>query len=334
MVEPEQTNVAKEPSPKEKAALPTTSSPRPVPAMTTLVLPRATERDKAPVKFPAETYVVTKGDTLFGIMRSYRDSLPKEDPRRKMAVSEFVASANIDRRRYHRLGADAPLPPLEVGDRLNLKQIFSRNELDAVRKTIEGERNEGSRALHSRKTEPPTLGNRAAVAISRARELVPLSNIVDYVKSGIQNGVKNFGERVSPELALAVIQQESSGNAHAVSSKNARGLMQLMPIAVKDLGKKLSGEDLFDPKLNIDAGIQYLAKLQKRFSHVDSDPRVRDRVVLAAYFLGPTDVEARVNSGKDERNTVINHWYPSQVVGRIPNAKARLEAVLAESQKK
>ena len=62
---------------------------------------------------------------------------------------------------------------------------------------------------------------------------------------------------VDARVVNAVIQVESAYHSRAVSPKGARGLMQLMPAT----GRQYGALDLFDPKVNLEAGIQHLKKL-------------------------------------------------------------------------
>jgi len=64
-------------------------------------------------------------------------------------------------------------------------------------------------------------------------------------------------KNVSPELIIGIIQVESAFNPMAISSKNARGLMQVMPEWAKKFDlKKVS--DLHDIDTNITSGIKVL----------------------------------------------------------------------------
>lgn len=85
---------------------------------------------------------------------------------------------------------------------------------------------------------------------------------------------------VSSALIRAVIQQESGGNACAVSPKGALGLMQIMPEVAQEVGLASP----FDPVENANAGGRILKQLLTRFS--GDLP-----LVLAAYNAGSGAVE-------------------------------------------
>ncbi|HEX3129807.1 MAG TPA: lytic transglycosylase domain-containing protein [Thermoanaerobaculia bacterium] len=87
--------------------------------------------------------------------------------------------------------------------------------------------------------------------------------------------------QVNPRLVAALIRQESAGNVQAVSHKGARGLMQLMPATAKRFGVRK--DQLFDPKHNLEAGVQYLSWL------VDQFPNDLAKI-LAAYNAGENAV--------------------------------------------
>jgi len=107
---------------------------------------------------------------------------------------------------------------------------------------------------------------------------------------------------VDPLLIKAVIKAESNFDCRAVSSKGAKGLMQLMPETAADLNVC----DPFDPLANILGGTSYLRQMLERF---DGDLKL----ALAAYNAGPTRVEAtrqvpRIPETEQYVTKVINHY--------------------------
>ena len=88
---------------------------------------------------------------------------------------------------------------------------------------------------------------------------------------------------LEPALLKAVVHAESSFNRYALSSKGARGLMQLMPQTALRYGV----EQHFDPQQSLDGGGRYLRDLLQLFDH-------DIRLALAAYNAGENAV-ARYN---------------------------------------
>jgi soluble lytic murein transglycosylase-like protein len=81
--------------------------------------------------------------------------------------------------------------------------------------------------------------------------------------------------QLDPSLIHSIIATESGFNPNAVSSKGARGLMQLMP----ETARRLGVENSFDPEQNIRAGVRHFRSLMDMFNH-DLD------LSLAAYNAG------------------------------------------------
>jgi len=81
-------------------------------------------------------------------------------------------------------------------------------------------------------------------------------------------------------LIKAVIEVESAYNPRAVSSRGARGLMQIMPCNFI----KLNLTDPFEPSQNIMAGTRYLNELIHQY-------KGNIKHALAAYNAGPENVD-------------------------------------------
>ena len=86
--------------------------------------------------------------------------------------------------------------------------------------------------------------------------------------------------QMDADLIWSVIAVESNFDPRAVSRKNARGLMQLLP----ETAARLGVVNIFDPQENIEAGTRYLHDLLQRYSGDLA-------LALAAYNAGPEKVQ-------------------------------------------
>lgn len=101
--------------------------------------------------------------------------------------------------------------------------------------------------------------------------------------------IDSFSEEydVDPLFVLSVIKAESNFNENAVSSRGAKGLMQIMDDtgtwAAEEIGMNyFLPSMLFDSEINIEMGIWYLSELEKEFTDLD--------LVIAAYNGGSGNV--------------------------------------------
>ena len=148
---------------------------------------------------------------------------------------------------------------------------------------------------------------------SRLRREPPL--VVDYQPIVLRYA----GEyRLEPAYIAAVIMAESSYRADAVSSADARGLMQILPSTAEwisgKLGERNAEPDLFDPETNIRYGAWYLRFLMDRY--VDDM-----RCATAAYHAGQGTVDAWLRNpdySKDGRELeVIAYASTNTYVNRV-----------------
>jgi Transglycosylase SLT domain/Sel1 repeat len=128
---------------------------------------------------------------------------------------------------------------------------------------------EPSPAVRSKTTKPSDVRNVTFAIRSKAPK-----NLVDIV----QSLAPEF--RVSPDLVLSVMQTESGFNTVAVSPRNAKGLMQLIPETAARFGVR----NPYDPVQNIRGGMAYLRWLLAYFEGDVS-------LVVAAYNAGEGAVE-------------------------------------------
>lgn len=96
-------------------------------------------------------------------------------------------------------------------------------------------------------------------------------------------------EEIDPALLAALVCQESTFDAAAVSRAGAQGLMQIMPATGRSLarrmGIRLRPSALRDPQLSLRLGTRYFRGLLERFGG-------RPDLALAAYNAGPSRVVA------------------------------------------
>ena len=105
----------------------------------------------------------------------------------------------------------------------------------------------------------------AALAAHAGLSLTP-NDVAAATRAEIKRMVveEALNSRVPPSLALAVAKVESDFQANALSTAGARGVMQIMPeTAQGEFG--VDADELWNPRLNIQLGIDYLEQLYDRY---------------------------------------------------------------------
>lgn len=94
-------------------------------------------------------------------------------------------------------------------------------------------------------------------------------------------------------LLAAIVWQESKFHIEVRSSRGAAGLMQMMP----STAAKYNINDILNPDENIEAGVRYLAALEKMFSRYASGIELA-KMTLAAYNAGEGRIMDCINMAK------------------------------------
>ena len=96
-------------------------------------------------------------------------------------------------------------------------------------------------------------------------------------------------QRLDPKMIWAVMGRESSGNPNALSPKDARGLMQVIPSTAARMG--VNPKELYQPEPNLIAGTRYLRFLCNRYPDKSHPTGCNMDLVLAGYNAGEGAVD-------------------------------------------
>lgn len=110
---------------------------------------------------------------------------------------------------------------------------------------------------------------------------------------------------IDPYLVFALINVESHYRPNAVSTKDAKGLMQITPSTGKWIAEKMGIKDfdesmLFDPIINIRMGCWYLDNIKKEFGLGSSED---DMVLMLAAYNGGSGNVRKWLSNKEYSQT-------------------------------
>lgn len=128
---------------------------------------------------------------------------------------------------------------------------------------------------------------------------------------------------LDPYLVMGLVRQESAFSAHALSSANARGLMQVLPETAANSNRpsrtRLAGRRLYDPAYNVRVGCTYLASLMKDFDN-------RPELAMAAYHAGDFRVRDWLSKFSSRDPGRFLESIP------IPSTRAYVELVLRDAE--
>ncbi len=125
-------------------------------------------------------------------------------------------------------------------------------------------------------------------------EILRLAEIIEE-KYGSQINQISRNYLIAPEDIKAIAIVESLADENAESSAGAVGLMGVKPTTAREMGF----DDVECPIENLRAGTKYYKMLLNKFKD--------RRLALAAYYLGPGEVESRLNDGFDPE-TIAYIW--------------------------
>jgi len=154
-----------------------------------------------------------------------------------------------------------------------------------------------------------------AIIVQNKAEKRFLKELEVYVDSSCEE----FG--VPKAVVFAMIKAESNFDQHARSTADARGLMQITAVALKDINRMLMEEytisQMYIPEINIRCGVAYLSILYHKYGVFDT--------AFAAYNAGQGNVDVWLNDSrysydrrqlynipfKETANYVkkVNHYY-------------------------
>jgi N-acetylmuramoyl-L-alanine amidase len=234
----------------QKLLVPTPAAAQPAPGTSATTAKPGTAPPKKPTTAP-RVHVVRSGDTMSGIAARYRTSLGT-----LLAANQLRASSYIF-----------------VGQRITIPGpgVIAKPAPTA-------------KPVPKPASTPPSTTRAASVAASKAK----LAAMSVPSRTETADLIRSIATRhgVDPKLAQAIGWLESGWHQRAVSSTNAVGVMQIMPIT-GTWASQLAGRtlDLYDVRDNITAGVLVLRALQNMAESKDQ--------AIAAYYQGLYSVRTR-----------------------------------------
>ncbi len=141
-----------------------------------------------------------------------------------------------------------------------------------------------------------------------------------------RESVERYAARysIAPDLIYAVIYTESSFNPGLISSRNAHGLMQVVPETAGGevhawLGRfgTPAAADLLNPDTNIRYGTSYLHLLLTRHLNRIENPRSREYCAIAAYNIGSGAMLRVFGPTREDAFETVNMLTPEGVRDKL-----------------
>jgi len=129
---------------------------------------------------------------------------------------------------------------------------------------------------------------------------------------------------LDPELARKLVHVESSGNPDAVSPKGARGLFQLTPPALQDVGADESV--LGDPLKEAEIAGTYARKLREQYGAKS------DAELLAAYNAGPSVIGKPPEEWPEETRQYVARILGPEALGSTSEEETETPGEAAQEQ--
>lgn len=155
----------------------------------------------------------------------------------------------------------------------------------------------------------------------------PVSGLSMAARAALYQETVNLYARkygLDASLVMAIMQVESGFNPSLISSRNAHGLMQVVPATAGDevhrwLGRsgQPTASELLNPDNNIRYGISYLHLLRTRHLEGIRDPKSLEYCVIAAYNGGSGAVLRHFGRTREEAFAAINALSPHEVLTRL-----------------
>jgi hypothetical protein len=155
--------------------------------------------------------------------------------------------------------AHAELVFFPSGRALSVKAIRSDGDLLILKLRSGGEITCDSELIVSVEPDEIEYPEEVLAAAPQPKQIIEPPPSPEPYREVITTAAKKHG--VDARLVHALIQVESAYQSHAVSRAGARGLMQILP----STGRQYGALDLFDPRVNVDAGVRHLKGLLDRF---------------------------------------------------------------------